>query len=120
MSTSADFSRLAIAVTKARLDQPVIALDLDQLDRNITAISKMVSTNMGLRLVAKSLPAGELIDYIRQKITLSGQLVFSRSMLDHLLTGLTDEDYLLGKPFSADAAERILDKHFSAADQVQW
>ena len=58
------FQQLQQALTDAGLAEPVLVIDRDRLDTNIAALKAMLPEGMAYRIVAKSLPCAELLEYV--------------------------------------------------------
>ncbi len=106
---------------------PCLIIDLDLLDHNITEMAALQPAK-NLRLVAKSLPAIGLLEYIAAQLwerTSSPRLmVFHLPFLQQLTRRFQGADILMGKPLpTAAIAWFFLDPH--TADQnggtrIQW
>lgn len=115
-----DLQAMSKQLAELQLDQPSLVIDLDVLDRNIKSFQSIASSEVGWRLVTKSLPSVGLLSYISQRLTLSGYMSFSPGMLACLLDDLPEGDHLLGKPFPVSACQRVLDMRANAAKRVIW
>ena len=85
---------------------PFLIIDLDKLDQNIETLKSSIQTNIDFRIVVKSLPSPELIDYVIQKANTKKLMVFHQPFLTHL-SKVQDNtiDILLGKPMPVKTAE---------------
>ncbi|MBA6156716.1 alanine racemase [Tenacibaculum sp. S7007] len=106
---------------------PCLLIDLDILDENIEKTQLNLSTNTNLRIVVKSLPSVELIDYILQKTNTSKLMVFHQPFLTDLASRLNNQkDILLGKPMPIKTAEYFYNNlpqqnnGFNPFTQIQW
>jgi D-serine deaminase-like pyridoxal phosphate-dependent protein len=106
---------------------PCILVDLDILDENIKKAQSNLRENANLRIVIKSLPSVELIEYILQKTATNKLMVFHQPFLTDLVTRLDDKkDVLLGKPIPIKTAEyfynNLLQQNnsFNPYLQIQW
>ena len=106
---------------------PCLLIDLDILDENIEKTQLNLSTNTNLRIVVKSLPSVELIDYILQKTNTSKLMVFHQPFLTDLASRLNNQkDILLGKPMPIKTAEYFYNNlpqqnnELNPFTQIQW
>lgn len=111
------FDRLSAALATERA--PLCVVDLDALDHNIAEVSRMAPSGLGVRLVAKSLAALPLLDYVATRLPLTGMMVFSESMTAALLDARTD-DLLCGKPLPVASARALLEAYPQAETRVHW
>jgi D-serine deaminase-like pyridoxal phosphate-dependent protein len=82
-------------------------VDLDAIDHNLRRVDQRLGSSIGLRLVAKSLPSIRLLEYMMVAACTNRIMAFSEGMArDLLLRFGSDVDILLGRPQTADAAER--------------
>ncbi len=105
---------------------PFLIIDLDKLDQNIETLKSSIQTNIDFRIVVKSLPSPELIDYVIQKANTKKLMVFHQPFLTHL-SKVQDNtiDILLGKPMPVKTAEYYYQtlktpNGFSPTNQLQW
>ncbi len=105
---------------------PSLLIDLDQLDQNIETLESSLQPNINFRIVVKSLPSPELIDYIIQKANTKKLMVFHQPFLSHL-SKIHDStiDILLGKPIPIKTAAYYYHtletpNGFSPTKQLQW
>jgi len=87
--------------------RPVIIVDLDNLDKNLSIVKKQFHPSMKFRLTVKSIPCSWLIDYILTK------------------NNSKDYDILLGKPMPINAVKEFYNSlkpgiHFKPEKQIQW
>ena len=107
------------------IDTPVLAIDLDILDRNIDRVVQSVAAGPGraYRVVTKSLPSPQLVDYVSKRAKTNAQMVFHRPFLQQMAKINPAADILLGKPMPVAAATRFYEEHrgeFNPAKQQQW
>ncbi|WP_170400427.1 alanine racemase [Ruegeria arenilitoris] len=102
------------------VDKPVTVVDLDRLDANCALAVSGSDAGLDRRLVAKSLPCLPLLDHIRGRISTSGLMTFSETMLLALLQAEPKTDHLIGKPLPVSSAARVLAACPDAAARVQW
>nr|BFF39411.1 DSD1 family PLP-dependent enzyme [Tenacibaculum mesophilum] len=106
---------------------PCLLVDLDILDENITEVISNFRKDASLRVVIKSLPSVQLIEYILEKTHSSKLMVFHQPFLTDLVARLGDKaDILLGKPMPIKTAEyfynNLPQQHngFNPFTQIQW
>jgi D-serine deaminase-like pyridoxal phosphate-dependent protein len=104
---------------------PVLVLDLDILDQNISVVTRKITAPGSLRVVAKSLPCLELIRHVFEKIHTRKAMVFHRPFLNLIARELPDADVLLGKPLPVKAAQTFYRQlgetsAFDAEANLQW
>lgn len=106
---------------------PCLLIDLDKLDKNIVNLTTNLNLNTAFRIVVKSLPSVELIQYIMDKSATKKLMVFHQPFLTDLVGRLDKEaDVLLGKPMPIKTATYFyenLPKHelnFNPFQQIQW
>ncbi|WP_394420394.1 alanine racemase [Tenacibaculum mesophilum] len=106
---------------------PCLLVDLDILDENITEVISNFRKDASLRIVVKSLPSVQLIEYILEKTHSSKLMVFHQPFLTDLVARFGDKaDILLGKPMPIKTAEyfynNLPQQHngFNPFTQIQW
>ncbi|MEM1124728.1 MAG: alanine racemase, partial [Bacteroidota bacterium] len=106
---------------------PCLLLDLDSLDKNIQTLKANLHPKTTFRVVVKSLPCVELIDYIMDKTATNKLMVFHQPFLTDLASRLNDQaDILLGKPMPIKTAQYFYknlpenELKFNAFTQIQW
>lgn len=104
---------------------PVLALDLDRIDRNCDRLKASVAAGKQLRIVAKSLPSIPLLRHVMQRTGSSRVMSFHQPFLNALASQLPATDILLGKPMPVRAAETFYRQlgagaAFNPATQLQW
>jgi len=95
---------------------PSMLVDLDLVDQNIDALSKIINPNVDLRIVAKSVPSPELLGYLMEKTKTNKLMVFHQPFLTHIAQAYPKSDVLMGKPLPVQAAK---DFYQSLASQGQ-
>lgn len=98
------FKALNAALKKDGPYRPALLIDLDNLDRNIQALRKIVPASMGYRIVAKSLPSPGLLSYIIERTGTQRLMVFHEAFLKQTAMDFPGSDVLLGKPMPVKAA----------------
>ncbi len=123
-SHDAYFTQLSSAMRTAGLYRPTMLLDLDRLDRNIGRVAGSIPDHLNFRVVAKSLPSPQLLDYVTSRVQTDRLMVFHQPFLNQLAATQPDKDLLIGKPFPVGAAARFYDHHttntFDPSSQLQW
>ncbi|WP_285962563.1 DSD1 family PLP-dependent enzyme [Pseudomonas tohonis] len=103
---------------------PVMLIDLDRLDHNIDVVMQSVRrAGKSLRLVEKSLPSPQLLDYIAKRAGTQRLMSFHQPFLNHDAERFPDSDILLGKPLPVRSAQLFYEAHrgpFDPARQLQW
>ncbi|WP_437823558.1 alanine racemase [Tenacibaculum mesophilum] len=106
---------------------PCLLVNLDILDENITEVISNFRKDASLRVVIKSLPSVQLIEYILEKTHSSKLMVFHQPFLTDLVARLGNKaDVLLGKPMPIKTAEyfynNLPQQHngFNPFTQIQW
>lgn len=125
MSThDAYFSRLQAALQAEGELLPRLIVDLDRLDHNIDqAVAFAARTGKALRLVEKSLPSFQLLDYIARRAGTRRLMSFHQPFLNLDAQHWPDADILLGKPMPVALAGRFYELHsgpFDPQRQLQW
>ncbi|MCO7184174.1 alanine racemase [Tenacibaculum sp. XPcli2-G] len=106
---------------------PCLLVDLDILDENIAEALSNFRKDASLRVVVKSLPSVQLIEYILEKTHSSKLMFFHQPFLTDLVARLGDKaDILLGKPMPIKTAEYFYNNlpqeynGFNPFTQIQW
>ncbi|MFR0687785.1 DSD1 family PLP-dependent enzyme [Enterobacterales bacterium AE_CKDN230030158-1A_HGKHYDSX7] len=104
--------------------RPVMLIDLDRLDHNVDAVLQSVQRGgKHLRLVEKSLPSPQLLDYIAKRAGTRRMMSFHQPFLNHDAERFPDADLLLGKPLPVRSAQEFyasLRGPFDPTRQLQW
>ena len=106
---------------------PCLLIDLDKVDENIAILKKNIHANTDFRIVVKSLPSMELVQYVMQQAATEKLMVFHQPFLTDLANQLDDKaDILLGKPMPIKTATYFYNnlsesqKEFNPFQQIQW
>lgn len=106
---------------------PCLLVDLDILDKNITEALSNFKKDASLRIVVKSLPSVQLIEYLILKTNSHKLMIFHQPFLTDLVSRLNNKaDVLLGKPMPIKTAEyfynNLPQQHngFNSFTQIQW
>ncbi|WP_236207970.1 DSD1 family PLP-dependent enzyme [Pseudomonas tohonis] len=104
--------------------RPVMLIDLDRLDHNIDVVMQSVRrAGKSLRLVEKSLPSPQLLDYIAKRAGTQRLMSFHQPFLNHDAERFPESDILLGKPLPVRSAQLFYEAHrgpFDPSRQLQW
>lgn len=118
------FSQLQAALQQEGELCPRLIVDLDRLDHNIDqAVAFARQTGKALRLVEKSLPSFQLLDYIARRAGTRRLMSFHQPFLNLDAQHWPEADILLGKPMPVAMAERFYQAHqgqFDPQRQLQW
>ncbi|MEO1827771.1 MAG: alanine racemase [Pseudomonas sp.] len=121
---NADFGQLQAALQQEGELLPRLIVDLDRLDHNIDqAVAFAARTGKALRLVEKSLPSFQLLDYIARRAGTRRLMSFHQPFLNLDAQHWPDADILLGKPMPVALAGRFYEQHsgpFDPQRQLQW
>ena len=104
---------------------PSMLVDLDKVDHNITALKSILNPNTDLRIVAKSVPSPELLEYLMGKTQTNKLMLFHQPFLNHIAKQYPKSDVLLGKPMPVKAAHNFYrqlseQSSFDPQQQLQW
>lgn len=120
------FEQMNQVLQEARIGKPCIFLDLDRLDHNIATLMEQMPENMDYRIVTKSLPSLQLIEYIMEKTGTRKLMAFHEPFIALMIKHFGNKvDILLGKPLSVESAENILigltpQYQSFAVQSIQW
>jgi len=106
---------------------PCLLIDLEKLDHNISTLQTSLNPNADFRIVVKSLPCVELIEYVMKQAQTQKLMVFHQPFLTDLVTRLdSNANILLGKPMPIQTASYFyknlppLNHDFNPYQQIQW
>ncbi len=120
------FSGLNDELKKNGPGRPLIIVDLDRLDHNLTLLKSLILPPLSFRLVVKSLPSIQLVRYIMQQTGTSRLMLFHgpdcNLVAEQFGPGV---DILLGKPMPVNAVREFYKGFtgktgFNPALQIQW
>jgi len=116
------FAGLSAALQRAGLMRPTLVIDRGRLLANVAAIRKTTAAaKLPLRVVAKSLPAPQLLSTIMAGMGTERLMVFSAEMLRQLWPLHPEADYLMGKPLPVSEFIRISENAASdPGPRTQW
>jgi D-serine deaminase-like pyridoxal phosphate-dependent protein len=103
--------------------RPCMVIDLDRVDHNIDVVRRSVRAPRQLRIVAKSLPSVQLIDYIFARAQTRCLMAFHQPFLNLEAEAFPTADILLGKPLPVAASAHFYERlkgSFDPARQLQW
>lgn len=125
-----NYQALSLQLAQMGICQPTLVIDQAALDHNIAQLQLTLSEDFAHRLVVKSLPCMQLIDYISKQTQKQTQrfMCFHGPFIQQIATRYPHSDILLGKPLPAKAFEALVvwfkqqPKSRSAPklSQVQW
>jgi len=102
---------------------PLMVVDLDLVDRNIAAIKASIRAQHHYRVVAKSIPSLDLIEYVMKGAGTNRVMGFHQPFLNQMATRMPEADILVGKPLPVRAAADFyqqLKGDFKPEKQLQW
>lgn len=122
---SSYFLEMSQALKKTGLAQPTLIIDQQALDHNIQQVKKSLASHqpaLALRLVVKSLPSLDLLNYLSQQLNSQRFMVFNLPMLTTVTQAYPQGDFLLGKPIAALAVQQWLavKENHTALPRIQW
>ncbi|GAA3943762.1 alanine racemase [Litoribacillus peritrichatus] len=106
--------------------RPRLVLDLDALDHNLSQMKKNWPANTQFRLVIKSLPCIELLQYIAHQMGSMNFMAFHQPFLNQIVQVFPKGNLLLGKPLPLAAVSEFYQLHqsnptaFNPDSQLQW
>ena len=119
------FANINRTLRDAGIGLPVIIVDLDSVDHNISRVKQTLAKPLNYRVVSKSLPSKELLAYIMKNAETNRIMAFHQPFLE-MLAGLDNEmDVLLGKPLLVDSVDKFYqpipqEKKEKLSQQIQW
>ncbi|HRH92531.1 MAG TPA: alanine racemase [Agitococcus sp.] len=120
---NAYFLAVSQALAKAGLAQPTLIIDQQALDHNIQQVKQATAVHkLPVRLVVKSLPSLDLLNYLSQQLNSQRFMVFNLPMLTTVTQAYPQGDFLLGKPLTALAVQEWLrvESNRAALPHIQW
>jgi D-serine deaminase-like pyridoxal phosphate-dependent protein len=110
------FTGLSNALRDAGIANPVMVIDRGRLNANIATVRQAVGgTGHAVRVVAKSLPAPQLLDAVMTGTGTARAMVFNGATLEQVGAARPQADLLLGKPLPAVQVAAFARRH--AADE---
>ena len=122
---NAYFTKLNQTLRANGIDHPVLVIDLDRLDRNIDRVMKSadIAPAKTYRVVVKSVPSPQLVDYIVERANTQALMCFHRPFIEAMAKLRPQSNILVGKPMPVSAARHFYANHqgdFDPASQLQW
>lgn len=116
------FAGLSAALERAGMMRPTLVIDRGRLLANVAVIRKSsAAAKLPLRVVAKSLPALQLLSTIMAGMGTERLMVFSAEMLRQLWPMHPEADYLMGKPLPVSEFMRVNSDPIEGPGlMVQW
>ncbi|MBX2848653.1 MAG: alanine racemase [Acidiferrobacterales bacterium] len=119
------FAALNQELKQAGAHKPSLLIDLDQLDKNISATLAAVNPNAAYRIPVKSLPSVDLLRHVMKKASTNKLMVFHIPFLHIIAAEFPRSDVLFGKPMPVQAARSFYKAHspnsnFNPEERVQW
>ncbi len=125
-----NYQALSLQLAQMGICQPTLVIDQAALDLNIAQLQLTLSEDFAHRLVVKSLPCMQLIDYISKQTQKQTQrfMCFHGPFIQQIATRYPQSDILLGKPLPANGFEALVvwfkqqpkGKSTPKLSQVQW
>ncbi len=103
------FLRLQELLQKNQVSHPRLVIDLDRLDLNINRVKQHVGDTSCIRIVAKSLPCFQLLQYLQEQLNTNRLMVFHQPFLVQQLARFPEADILIGKPLPVAAVRKTLE-----------
>jgi hypothetical protein len=103
------FAALNMALKTTYGGESAGVMDLDRLDHNAELVSRQLGDRYRLRLVTKSLPSVDLLNYLMIRTKTNRLMVFSEPFIAEILQrcNVDSLDILLGKPLPVEALGRL-------------
>lgn len=119
------FQQLSLALDKQKLAKPTLVIDKQKLTQNIQTLKGHIQQRFDYRIVAKSLPSVDLLEYVMQQSQSNKLMLFHQPFLNQVAERVPHADVLLGKPLPVNAAQSFyqqLAAHsaFDPQQQLQW
>ena len=130
MPSMSSYQDLSNQLAQLGICQPTLVINQAALDHNIAQLQETLNKGFAHRLVVKSLPCMQLIDYISKQTQPQTQrfMCFHGPFIQQIATRYPQSDILLGKPLPAKAFEALViwfkqqptDPSAPKLSQVQW
>ncbi|CAI8390491.1 MAG: alanine racemase [Hyphomonadaceae bacterium] len=118
------FLAIQTALKTAGIATPSLIIDRHRLNQNIDTLMQHLPSDMGYRIVAKSLPSLSLIEHIRRRSGSDRIMTFNQPMLSQLSLAMPEASQLLGKPLPVNAARTFFstlpETASAAGDKIEW
>ncbi len=119
------FNALQQALKDAGIVHRRLIIDRARMAANLQRLVERIRPQYHYRVVAKSLPSIELLDWVMRQADTRRLMLFNEPFLRQVAAELPHSDILLGKPLTAGAAHYFY-QHFEATNgfdpdaQLQW
>lgn len=119
------FENLSDGLKEKDIFKPSLVIELDHLDKNIENLKNYLNPNVDYRIVVKSLPSIDLLEYVMKGTQTNKLMVFHQPFLNIIAEKMPSSDVLLGKPMPIGAARNFYknlaeNTLFKADTQLQW
>jgi D-serine deaminase-like pyridoxal phosphate-dependent protein len=113
------FAQIAADLDTANIGTPQVFIDMDRLDANIAEIAAKTGAGRW-RIVEKSLPSLDLLEYVQKKSGSQKFLVLHLPFLPGVLSRFPNADVLVGKTHVKTAVRAFLQSQPQAATRVTF
>ena len=118
------FLTMQAALKAEGIASPTLVVDRERLTANAQTLKGHLPSNMGFRVVAKSLPSLGLLEHVKRETGTDRLMTFNWQMLKALSEAFPDDSQLLGKPLPVQAAKTYFDQLSpearAAAGNIEW
>ena len=119
------FAELQQALREAGVAHRSLIIDRERMEANLQRLIRRIRPEYHYRVVAKSLPSIELLDWVMTRADTRRLMLFNEPFLRQVAAALPHSDILLGKPLTAGAAHHFYqhyeaDSGFDPDTQLQW
>lgn len=118
------FSQLNALLKRQGPGHPVMLIDSQRMQHNVSQIVNSVGPNKTYRVVVKSLPSVPLLREVMQQANTKALMVFHQPFLNTIAKAFPDSDLLVGKPMPVQAVRKFYQElqpgQFNPATQLQW
>ena len=111
--SQAYFKQMNTGLKQAGIAYPTLVIDKSRLDQNIGHLKNTLSKKFNFRIVAKSLPSIELLNYIMSETATNRLMCFHLPFVIKIIQSIPDVDILLGKPMPTDAVRTFYNWYLS-------
>jgi D-serine deaminase-like pyridoxal phosphate-dependent protein len=98
------FGSIERALHTAGYSQPVLVIDRERLDQNLSLLKETLAPGINVRVVSKSLPCHDLLHRVLESLDTNRVMTFNRAMLESISDAMPTVDQLLGKPLPVAGA----------------
>ncbi|MCB1841858.1 MAG: DSD1 family PLP-dependent enzyme [Halioglobus sp.] len=118
------FQQLSRALDAAGRASPTLVIDQHHLSRNIATLQTHIGNRFDYRIVAKSLPAPDLLQTVMAATGSQRLMLFHQPFINLVAERFPQADVLLGKPMPVAAARNFYaalgNGGFDPARQLRW